>query len=143
MALFWFLCGILLILGIARYNESNKLFWILLVCFIGAFTAAKIVDSVISNQKKEMMKSNANSTQLYTSTYNTFVFTKDNVLGNTDEETSSEFTTIEYVNDAISYVPSNIRSSFRPEIDKPPQIPLLCYNISTRLDNKTLLINFL
>jgi len=54
MALFWFFIGIVIILCIGRYNESNKLFWVLLVSFIGSFTAASIVVSVLrDNQDKE------------------------------------------------------------------------------------------
>lgn len=56
MALFWFLIGIAIILCIGRYNESNKLFWMLLLSFIGSFTAASIVVSVLHNdQGKESM----------------------------------------------------------------------------------------
>lgn len=137
MALFWFICGILLILGIARYNESNKLFWILLVSFIGAFTAASIVESALNKQKKEFMKMSANSAQLYTNTYNAFTNVKDDVFGNTEEIIFSEPTIAEFAKATIFNTSSAVCSSFRPEIDKPPQIPLLCYNISTRLDNKT------
>lgn len=42
MILFWFLVGILGIYLIARYNQSNKLFWILLFSYVGMFTAGTI-----------------------------------------------------------------------------------------------------
>ena len=52
MALFLFLLGILLIFGIGRYNESNKLFWVLLLSFIGSYTAASIALNYKHDTKK-------------------------------------------------------------------------------------------
>lgn len=43
MILLWFLLGIALILGIARYNESNKLFWTLLFAYVMGFAGTKMV----------------------------------------------------------------------------------------------------
>lgn len=43
MILLWFILGIVLILGIARYNESNKLFWTLLFCFVMGFAGTKMI----------------------------------------------------------------------------------------------------
>ena len=43
MTVLWFILGIVLILGIARYNESNKLFWILLFSFIMGFAGTKMI----------------------------------------------------------------------------------------------------
>ena len=40
MTLFAFLATVAAIIAIARYNESDKLFWKLLVSFIGAYAAA-------------------------------------------------------------------------------------------------------
>lgn len=39
MILLWFVLGMLLAFGIARYNESNKLFWQLVVSFALGYTA--------------------------------------------------------------------------------------------------------
>lgn len=50
MTLFIFLLGIAIILGIARYNESNKLFWTLLFSFVVSFAAAKIVIDSFSSK---------------------------------------------------------------------------------------------
>ena len=43
MILLWLLLGIALILGIARYNESNKLFWMLLFAYVMGFAGTKMV----------------------------------------------------------------------------------------------------
>ena len=56
MALSWFLLGIVIIFGIAKYNESNKLFWVLLVSFIGSFTMASVVISTTSENKDQTTK---------------------------------------------------------------------------------------
>jgi len=56
MALLWFLLGIVIIFGIAKYNESNKLFWVLLVSFIGSFTIANVVISTTSENKDQTTK---------------------------------------------------------------------------------------
>jgi len=54
MILFSFLlAGILLILGISRYNENEKLFWQLFVSFIGAFAATVAVVSYLDNKEKQ------------------------------------------------------------------------------------------
>lgn len=42
MILFWFFIGVLGVYLIARYNQSNKLFWILLLSFVGMFTVGTI-----------------------------------------------------------------------------------------------------
>ena len=46
MDLLWFFIGILIIFCIGRYNESNKLFWILLISFVGSFAVATIITKV-------------------------------------------------------------------------------------------------
>lgn len=52
MDLLWFFLGILIILCIGRYNESNKLFWVLLVSFVGSFAIATVVVKSSHNSKE-------------------------------------------------------------------------------------------
>lgn len=40
-------------LGFARYNKSNKLFWILLVCLLGGFATKNMVNSAFVGHKSE------------------------------------------------------------------------------------------
>ena len=40
-------------LGFARYNKSNKLFWILLVSLLTGFTGCKMISSAFSDHKSE------------------------------------------------------------------------------------------
>ena len=56
MILFMFLLGLLIILGIARYNESEKLFWTLFVSYIGSFAATVAVSEYISNKKQNKVE---------------------------------------------------------------------------------------
>lgn len=60
MTVLWFILGIALIFGIARYNESNKLFWTLLFAFVMGFAGTKMV---LSNHHGDE-QSNGNLTQV-------------------------------------------------------------------------------
>lgn len=53
MTLFLFLLGLAIIIGIARYNESNKLFWALLTCYTLCFAGAKLVIGSLSEDKSK------------------------------------------------------------------------------------------
>ena len=54
--LFIFLLGIVLITLLARYNESNKLFWTLLTCFTLGFVGTKLIyDSFGKKESKTTM----------------------------------------------------------------------------------------
>ena len=52
MVLLELLTGIILITLIAKYNESNRLFWQLLLAFIGGYTAAQVVNQITSEKAK-------------------------------------------------------------------------------------------
>lgn len=52
MILLWFAIGIALIIGIARYNESNKLFWTLLFAYMVGFAGTKMISQVIGGEKQ-------------------------------------------------------------------------------------------
>ena len=139
MALFWFVCGILLIYAIARYNESNKLFWTLLVSFIGAFTVASIVLSSDNNEKKNVT-ANISPTQLYVSASNTYV-----LLADVSHDTTNDVPKCTSV--AVSqdyYVSEDILScnGVNNLEDKPPQTKQLCYNTSILHNNISQLNNF-
>lgn len=53
MTLFWFLAGLATCIGIARYNEDDALFWKLFISFVGAFTAATVVDMAIDSKQEQ------------------------------------------------------------------------------------------
>jgi len=61
MILLWFILGIALIFSIARYNESNKLFWTLFVAYILGFTGTKMLVQTVGGNKQ----SNVNQAQVY------------------------------------------------------------------------------
>lgn len=52
MTIIAFILGILLILCIARYNESNKLFWTLLTAYTLSFTAAKMYYDIFGEKEQ-------------------------------------------------------------------------------------------
>ena len=43
MTILWFFIGVAIIFGISRYNESNKLFWQLLLAMLFGFATVKMV----------------------------------------------------------------------------------------------------
>ena len=53
MALFWFLLGIAIIFAIARYNESNRLFWVLCLSFVGSYMAASVIQKTMYNTQNK------------------------------------------------------------------------------------------
>ena len=53
MTLFWFLAGLATCIGVARYNEDDALFWKLFISFIGAFTAATVVDMAMDRKQEQ------------------------------------------------------------------------------------------
>lgn len=131
MALFWFICGILLICAIARYNESDKLFWTLLVSFVGAFAAASVIIAICNDDHKENVVTNVSPTQLYVSTPNA-----DALLAGVSCDTTYDAPL--YASDAVSqdyYISKDVLPCSRVNNleDKPPQTKQLCYNISTHL----------
>ena len=128
MALFWFICGILLICGIARYNESNKLFWTLLVSFVGTFAAASIVIATCNNDTKNV-KANVSPTQLYVSTQPSSLYAMDMTYDTTYDVPTNTSVTVS----KDYYISNDILSDSRVSNleDKPPQSKQLCYNISS------------
>lgn len=52
MILLWCLLGISLAFGIARYNQSNKLFWILFTSFVLGIAGASVYHKITDNQSE-------------------------------------------------------------------------------------------
>lgn len=52
MTLLAFLVTVAAIVGIARYNENDKLFWQLLIAFGGSYAAATAVYSLMDDEKE-------------------------------------------------------------------------------------------
>lgn len=52
MTLFCLLAGIAAITLIARYNESESLFWKLFICYVGSWAAVNAAVEIINNDKK-------------------------------------------------------------------------------------------
>lgn len=132
MALFWFICGMLLICCIARYNESNKLFWTLLVSFIGAFTAASIVIAISSDNNDKSVIANVSPTQLYISTSSADALLTDVSYDTTYDVLNCPSVTVSQ----DYYVSKDILSCSGVSNleDKPPQDKQLCYSILTHLN---------
>ena len=84
MTLALFLLGLFIILGIARYNESNKLFWTLSIAYILGFACTKMVyDSFSTDEQSEKSLNQAYPTQGLTMTANTAMFFIEDVNSST------------------------------------------------------------
>ena len=74
MTLFLFLLGIAIIIGIARYNESNKLFWALLTCYTLCFAGAKLVIDNLSKDERKNAFEQVQPTQGLAATPSYFMY---------------------------------------------------------------------
>lgn len=98
MTLTLFILGLLLILGIARYNESNKLFWTLSIAYILGFACTKMVyDSFSTNEQSEQSLNQAYPTQGLLPTANAFM-----LFNNADSYTTDVKVTSKPVGQAIT-----------------------------------------
>ena len=77
MTLLWFIAGLILILGIAKYTTSNKLFWTLLVSYLLGFVGVKLVVDAFGGEKEQSTVSlnQAYPTQGLAEIQNAIVFT--------------------------------------------------------------------
>lgn len=63
MTLALFLLGIIIIAAISRYNESNKLFWSLLVAYLLSFSVGKLYINYSDKKKSDVQLTQAYPTQ--------------------------------------------------------------------------------
>lgn len=93
-----FSLGIILILGISRYNENDKLFWKLFISFVGTFAAATFVYKYIESQKQDKVEyyKSAPTQALDNGSHNVCVLADPFVIvsneGNTSDPVSKEYT---------------------------------------------------
>lgn len=126
MTLFMFCLGILLILLIARYNESNKLFWTLFTAYILGFAGTKLVyDSFHNKEQSQQSLSQAYPTQGLLAMDNAFVCI-DNTIGYTTAKTTSkpvgQVNMPDYIENCstLSYVPGVTQGLYLHILPNPP-----------------------
>lgn len=134
MALIWFLLGILSILGISRYNESNKLFWSLFIAFVGAFTVASIVIAISDREPEKVNLTQMYPTQSYVSTFNAQTLLADVSHDTTYEPIGSDTASKDYTSEQSKIYTSEVYT-LRTYNNLNP---LQCLHISTHLDNQEL-----
>ena len=126
MTLFMFLLGILIILGIARYNESNKLFWTLFTAYTLGFAVTKLVyDNFNKNEQSQQSLNQAYPTQGLLAMGNTFMCFTDNISYTTTETTSNPVGQVnmpDYIEDCstLSYVPGVTQGLYLHILPNPP-----------------------
>lgn len=140
MILLWFILGIVLIFLIARYNESNKLFWTLLFAFVMGFAGTKMVLQTINGEEQSEVCFNQNgSTQVSITTLNALQhFITDVKLTNSNVVTalkpaSQGLICVNKTNFILSEVNGGIRDQPLDNPIKPPE-QCLVKNISIPLD---------
>ena len=74
--LLMFVIGLILIIGFARYNESNRLFWILLISFLSGIAGASIYNTCTNQNKNENKVTLTKSTPTYQASLNNYCFMK-------------------------------------------------------------------
>lgn len=119
MDLFLFSLIVLVIAAVARYNESNKLFWTLLTPFIVAFAVTKMIQKDSSPKQDETVTLQVSPTQspVLTSDAFKYLLAGDSVL-ETKKETSPSVgkDTIPAENDTI--IRSKATSKIRDQSNK-------------------------
>ena len=74
MDLFLFSLIVLIIAAVARYNESNKLFWTLLTPFVVAFAVTKMIQKDSSPKQDETVTLQVSPTQSAVLTSDAFMY---------------------------------------------------------------------
>ena len=91
MTLALFAFAVALALGIARYNNSNKLFWTLLTCFILGIACTKVVhDTLSEKEQSEQSLDQAYPTQGLVVTGNTYMLFTNPDIYSTDVKVTSK-----------------------------------------------------
>lgn len=131
MTLFWFILGTALVFAIARYNESNKLFWTLFVSFIMGFAVTKMVyEHHEGEEQNNVSLTQANPTQMSATAYNAqtlyeyvAVATPKKVTAlNSVSQDMPEARETEVI---LSEVSTKTRDQPLPTITNPPELCLL------------------
>ena len=129
MILTWFILGIAIIFCIARYNESNKLFWQLLLALLIGFSVTKMIQQVNKS------KSNVTLAQVYPTqvskaqtwaiiAYNAYV--KESNVVTAQPLVSQEYTPVEHESEVIlSKICGRVRDQPQEIITNPPELCLV------------------
>lgn len=130
MILLWFVLGIVLAFGIARYNESNKLFWTLLFSFVMGFAGTKMVlDSASSKEKSNSNLTQVCSTQMPKATFSTTTYYMTNDMSKAENVVTAQTSVGQGYTPAIcetdivlSEISGRTRDQPQLTLIKPPEI---------------------
>jgi hypothetical protein len=128
MTLATYAFGVILALCIAKYNKSNKLFWILFTAITLGFAGTKMLYDTFGNKKQnEVSLKQAYPTQGLPAMGNAFVCVTDNISDETLETTSNpvgQVNTPDYVENTLtlSYVPGVTHGIYLHMLANPPNM---------------------
>lgn len=88
MIVLWFVLGILIAFGIARYNESNKLFWQLTLAFVLGYALTVMCTRTFGNEESDKNPTQVLPTQVQSMVSGSAIY----LFGNTVDMQSSKVT---------------------------------------------------
>lgn len=119
MDLFLFSLIVIIIGLVARYNESNKLFWTLLTPFVVAFAVTKMIQKDSSPKQDETVVLQASPTQSPVLTSDTFMYL---LAGDSVQETTKATSTSvgkdTTLAESDTIIPSKATSRIRDQSNK-------------------------
>lgn len=136
MTLLWCMLAIIVAMLVSRYNQSNKLFWILLVSFLSGIAGAAVFNKMASKESSNKEK----LTQVCPTQGVLSISDYDSLLAGTDiiPAKCQEPALV-----SQDYIPASSEQFFIvaewtiPTHTPPPQKKLPCILTSTRHDNMT------
>lgn len=134
MTLLWCILAIVVAILVSRYNQSNKLFWILLISFLSGIAGAAVFNKMSSKESSKEKLTQVCPTQgvLFASDYNSLLAGADIPAMCLEPALVSQ-----------DYIPALSELFFIasewtiPTHTPPPQNKLPCIAISTRHDSMT------
>jgi hypothetical protein len=125
MILLWFILGVALIFGIARYNESNKLFWTLLFAYVMGFAGTKMVlQAVDSDEQSNRNLTQVYSTQVPTTNLSAFTYYMTNSLSKESNVVTAQMPVGQSITSELSETEVTLSEVFGRTLIKPPELCL-------------------
>ena len=127
MVLLWFTIGALLAFGIARYNESNKLFWQLILAFVLGYAAAVMVDRTFGSERSNDDLVQVGPTQMPVIAPNSTFYSLADVMMAPTKVTALESVSQVYslVENEVTIIPSKVYGRTRDQplktLTQPPE----------------------
>lgn len=136
MILIYFVLGFLLALGIARYNQSNKLFWTLFMSFVLGIAGGSIYQKLTTSEdEKEETVVTCGQETLNISTVSSMYCLLADAEESTKTEKSNSMSIRNVHKEAMETILMMSEGAELPKNKSKPQNPIVCLHISTLADD--------